>query len=247
MAGNLANPKTATINISITPSPLPPGQSVSVSIVKSSGAGSASVTPSTLTQSGSVTLSGVANSDSKNNLTIQVTYGDKVLAISSPFTVSTWPDGAVISTGTAGLRFGCYAGILWLSESGNINDLGNCQTYEIVVDTPNSPPFYAPSGTLNASNNPITMAGFESDKHWYPEVDVDCSTGASGTHTLNQTWPFYDTVMQESPGSMTDTISYSCEPLTGNSSTVAGYQFTTSVAPTTNGASGSASCTETGP
>jgi hypothetical protein len=145
------------------------------------------------------------------------------------------------TTSTTGLGFGLVVYIDWISESGSEKDLTNCVQHELVGDNDAYALPFVGAGSVVVGDD-VTMVNGIIDRHYFAKADVDCSTGASGTHAFGQSYMWHDTVMNTAPAScFDDTITYDVEPRYSGQTTAAGYKCTTKIT------DGSASCLEYGP
>jgi hypothetical protein len=137
------NPIQGSATVTLNPSPLPTGETVTVSIGTIRGDGSATFddgsTSKTITQTTTFNIRRKANSNHKDN--IQLT----ACSSTSLFTVSTWPNNMYCTLASTNNNYGLTVTPFFESESGNQSDLGNviCQE-QLVYGSISNPPFSIP-------------------------------------------------------------------------------------------------------
>jgi hypothetical protein len=192
------------ISVTITPSPLMSGNTIKVQIQKVSGAGQATfddgLSVRFLSQSETVRIRGIANSDTKDNLKLTALLVNQEGA-NKVFTVSTWPTNFRHSLLTDYQQFGFTVRDEWDSESGNLADLGNVVLREEVFYThPGSNPPFTVAITSNPTHTPNPPApgtdGLFNDSHTYQPQWVDFTTRHEDYRIGEQEYQFQDTVLQ---------------------------------------------------
>ena len=225
------------ISVSISPSSLPSSDAVTITVVNSTATGAATVTPATLTASGKITLAASENSSSLANMTLQVSFGDTLLATSSAFTISTDPTGVTTTTLSSSDHFGITTKADFISESGNESDITTCAVKELVSGGHRDTPPFPTGDSTNGSW--MTMEPL-SDQH-------DCTPSTityppTGYAVENHSYIWFDYFFGSNTNYKTiysDVITRTVAAVTGSSTK---YNFTTAI---TGGYS--ATCTETGP
>ncbi len=243
------NQKSTTVTLS--PSPLPAGAVVTLTLSTTSGKGSATFddgsTSKRITQTTTVNIRGVANSDTANNIALEASINNHFSSTCATmnFTVSTWPYNFQFQIKSANDHFGLTCTGFWSSESGDPNDLINTNLREDVIWThPGSnPPFMkpVPSEYIGPLNSGTLGSTGQTDRHHYYPALVDFSTGATDYREGNQSIQFQDTVLNTSWDAgvlATYTITKTVAKDTNTGGT---YTFTTSV---TGSGGFSQSCTE---
>jgi hypothetical protein len=124
-----------TVRVTLIPSPLPSGETVSLELSTSTGNGSAvfdnGSTSATINQTTVVRIRGAANSTQKNNIKLAAIYDGKEVNREF-FSVRTWPINFRQITGRDNGNGVIYFEYQWDSESGTPSDLSGIMIGEIV-------------------------------------------------------------------------------------------------------------------
>ncbi len=233
--------------VTLTPSPVPGGFSVTVKLNSAGGSGSATFddgsTTKTISETTTLKVRGTANSSVQDDLKLSAECAGAECG-KDLFTVSTWPYELRNAISSLSLHFGLAVDVSWKSESGDLADLANTELREYVTPSRQgaNPPFIKqlPDSTIQP-NPPIPgTSGVGYDTHTYQPAWVDFSTGTTGYMQAAQQYQFHDKVLNtiwDAGVLATFTITRTVSSDPGGT-----YKFTT----TKTGTGGfSATCTET--
>ena len=155
MPTRIAPTQPAFVTITVTPSPLPIGVTLDVVCEADAGTvGSATVFPTSISATGTVTITGGVQSWSTGtnaapgNIKLKVKLGSTVLATSTGFTVCAHCIDCKCTLDAKDLAYGLRVKVSWGSNSGNGADLDKCEVTELITysNIPN-PPFCNTDGT----------------------------------------------------------------------------------------------------
>jgi hypothetical protein len=172
---------------------LPTGESVILQLSTTDGNGTAIFEDSSsikeITQTSIVEIRGVANSDQKDNITIDAIYKGKKVS-SELFSVRTWPINMVRTVGRDDGNGVLYFEYVWGSESGDLNDLLNQELLigEIVEYTGDGQNLICQGQPCFCPFSPP----YSGDCVLNPTIEVQPLVGAGfpDTHTPNSFIPF---------------------------------------------------------
>jgi hypothetical protein len=201
--------KTKQVVVTTIPSPLPAGCSISLVCETDAGTtGSATVSPTTINQTTTVTITGVTQSwgsgenAAPNNIKLRAKLGSFTCA-EEPFTVCAHLVDFTCSSGPQNLNYGLKVYLSWQSETGSACDnLDRCDITEWLTysDIPN-PPFCETDGSkFNKSGTserfpPIPILGNEgdgigaADEHRHPATCLTNPPG-TGSYTVDQIYEY---------------------------------------------------------
>lgn len=177
--------KSINIVVSVSPSPLPGGKEISLTIVKDPGTvGSATVSPSTITGTATITVTGGAqswgsgNTPAPNNMILKAKIGNKQNACAErAFTVCAHPKNMSTSFfhDVDDSDVGLWALMSYESDGGGgYGDLDKVEVRERVEElSRDNPPFTVGGPGVVSGYQP---AGPGLDKHWYAKSAIVCGT-----------------------------------------------------------------------